>query len=448
MKQIFEVGVNVVSLVPEGPHPMAGFYSRTGFSQGTQDPLELTSVFFRQRGKEVWVCSADLCQFPDHDAKESGLRFLQDRLSCTRSSLFLNASHTHGSPTVSAHPVVLPPSLHEWFDPRYETASRSYCEFLWERVAQACEAAREKARPASILSALGTTRFPMNRRRIVNGHVDNAPCPDGDIENRIRLLGIQDESGKLKALGMVLACHPTSTGAQPNFTADFPGAWRRAMRQRLGNKVDFFFLQGSGGDARPACTANGDHWRPVDFESLERMGKELADETEAAIKNGWRAYPDCALAGARETFELPCLPLSPGPGWVNECPPGLDAYRKAYLEGIAADRAHGVEPPLSIHVDLSLVRLAPDLALIGADCEILCGLGRKMEAALPGVDAILCGLTNGGFGYVPDDEENQRGGYESESYIFEKWGGPFAPGIDNRLSEAVRSLWRSLPHAF
>jgi len=64
------------------------------------------------------------------------------------------------------------------------------------------------------------------------------------------------------------------------------------------------------------------------------------------------------------------------------------------------------------------------------------------------VDAILCGLTNGGFGYVPDDAENRRGGYEAESFIFEKWGGPFAPGIDNRLSEAVRSLWRSLPHAF
>lgn len=448
MQQSLEVGLQFVSIDPERPHPMAGFYSRTGFSEGAQDPLELTAVYLRQGRQEVWICSADLCQFPDHSLKEAGLRYLQDRLSCSPSSFFLNASHTHGSPTVNAHPAVLPPSLQEWFDPKYEAASRSYCDFLWERVAHACEAAREKARPASLLSALGTTRFPMNRRRTVNGHVDNAPCPEGDIENRIRLLGIQDESGKLRAIGMILACHPTSTGAQPKLTADFPGAWRRAMRQRFGHGVDFFFLQGSGGDARPACTANGDHWRPVDFESLERMGQALADETEAAIQNGWRAYPDSALACARASFHLPCLPLSAGPGWETECAPGLDAYRKAYLEAISADRARGVDPPLSLPVDLSLVRLAPDLAIIGADCEILCGLGRTMEAALPGVEAFVCGLTNGGFGYVPDDAENQRGGYEAEGYIFEKWGGPFAPGIDNRLSEGVRSLWRSLPHAF
>lgn len=447
MPQILEAGLATVSLIPDFPCPLAGFYARTGFSQGAQDPLEFTALYLRQGNNEVWIGSADLCQFPDHSGKADGLRHLRERLSCPASALFLNASHTHGSPTVNPHPVVLPPPLHVWFEPRFAEASHAYTAFLWSRVAEACESARENAAPCSLLTAEGVTRLPMNRRKNVNGFVENAPCPEGEIDNRIRLLGIRNGAGELRAMGIVLSCHPTSTGAQDKMTADFPGAWRREMRKRLGDGISFFFLQGSGGDSRPACTSNGDHWRTIDFAELEQMGRDLADETEETLRKGWKKCAAPALASARGSFALPCIPLSPAPLWVKDCAPGLDAYREAYLDGIAEDRRQGIEPPLSIPLDLSLVRLAPDLALIGADFEVLCGLGRRMESALPGVDAIVCGLTNGAFGYVPDDAENLRGGYEAESYIFEKWGGPFAAGIDRTISAAVQSLWADLPSA-
>jgi len=445
MPQILEAGLKTVSIVPDQPCPMAGFYARTGFHQGVHDPLEITALYLRQGDQEVWICAGDLCQFPDHDGKVAGLKILQERLSCEAASLFLNASHTHGSPAVNPHPVVLPPALHVWFEPRYAEAARGYGDFLWERVAEACEAARREAEPAMLMTATGVSRLPMSRRRNVNGFVDNAPAPQGETDSRLRLLGLCTPSGDLRALGLALACHPTSTGAQLELTADFPGAWRRAMRQRHGSGVDFFFLQGCGGDARPSRTRDGDHWRTVDFDTLESMGQDLADETEAAIQNGWQPVATPSLATARRTTHLPCSSLEPAPDWVQQCADGLDVYRQAYLDAVAADRLRGLSPPLEIPVDLSLVRLGPDLALIGADCEILCGLGRRIESGLPGVNAIVCGLTNGGFGYLPDDAENERGGYEAESYIFEKWGGPFARGIDDRMRRRVASLWASLP---
>lgn len=447
MPQILEAGLTTVSIVPDQPCPMAGFYARTGFNRGVHDPLELTALYLRQGDAEVWICAGDLCQFPDHEAKAAGQRILQGRLSCRAASLFLNASHTHGSPTVNPHPAVLPPPLHSWFEPRYVEAARAYSEFLWERVAEACEGARREAEPAMLMTANGRSRLPMSRRRTLNGFIDNAPAPEGETDSRLRLLAVCTPAGDVRAMGLVLACHPTSTGAQLDLTADFPGAWRRAMRQRHGSSIDFFFMQGCGGDARPSHTRDGDRWRTVDFDELERMGRDLADEADAAIQDGWKPVPTPALATARRTVHLPCSPLTPEQGWVRQCAAGLDVYRQAYLDAVAADRLRGLNPPLQIAVDLSLVRLSPDLALIGADCEILCGLGRRMESALPGVDAMVCGLTNGGFGYLPDDAENERGGYEAESYIFEKWGGPFARGIDDTMRDSVASLWAGLPQA-
>jgi hypothetical protein len=97
----------------------------------------------------------------------------------------------------------------------------------------------------------------------------------------------------------------------------------------------------------------------------------------------------------------------------------------------------GREVPDHVDYMVQTLWLNRELALIGLDAEPLCGLGRKVEAAVAPKQAMLLGYVNGCVSYVPDAYEQQRGGYEADSYLFETWTGPWENPLEDVLAAGV-----------
>lgn len=424
-------------ITPTFPMPMAGYDGRPGHWESVHDPLLLTAQYFESGGEGAWVVSADLCQFPDGALKQEGFDFLTQRLGCESSALFLNASHTHGGPVIYDHFSVPSATTRERFTPENLSRIRRYVRWLWSVVAEACEEARSSRCPARLRWAEGKTAFPGNRRPLIDGRVVNAPNPGGPFEDRLRLLSVETEAGMV-ALGMVLACHPTSTGSQKQITADYVDGWRRQMRQRVGDSVKLFFLQACGGDARPAYTDGGAAWKQARMEELDRMGHQLAEECEVVLRGGWHELTHPIVRHARAAVLLPCTQLDRND--LEKMVVSTNYWERDFATS-CLHPAGGVEPLREVPLNLSLLALDRDLILAGGDCEFLHALGRKIESVIPGCHPVALGYTNGCFGYVPDQDELARGGYETQSYLWERWSGPFLPQIEEAILSGIRDCF-------
>jgi hypothetical protein len=420
---------------------MSGFGMRLDHFDSVHDPLQLTALYFEYGDKYAWLISADLCQFPDGTLKQQGFDYLTQRLCCERSALFLNASHTHGGPMMFDSCAVASPANELLCSPRNAALVRRYIECLWQNVADACEEARANAMPARLRWAEGKTTFPMNRRALVQGRIRNAPNPDGSFEDRLRLLAVEAD-GSLMALGLILACHPTSTGPQHQITADYIHGWRRQMRRYVDDDTKLFFLQACGGDARQVFTDNGADWRIARLDELVIMGEHLAKESAAAIKNGWNELTQPFVNHAQRSIALPCEKL---PRAAYESLRHSDMYwARDYAENCLRLLEEGETLRQEVPLELTLLALDRELIFLGGDCEFLHGIGRKIEAQLPVRHPVALGYTNGCSGYVPDSEELVRGGYEAESYFWENWSGPFLPQSETEILQGVREMYAQL----
>jgi len=434
-----QFGIARTEITPPFPMPMAGFGFRMDAFDTVHDPLTFTAVYLNDGREEAWIGAADLCQFPDGAVRDEALEALAARLGASPERLFLNASHTHGGPEV------LTTFGFDRLDFRVTRTGangdkiRRYQDFLWDRIGAALAEARRRAEPGSLHLAEGRTDFVMNRRRLVNGRIENAPNPGGVVDDRLRLLGIKNIRGGLKAILPILACHPSSTGAQHRLTGDYVAAWRKRVEAEWPG-VTMAFLQGCGGDLRPACTEDGDRWRRAGLEELPSMGAHLLRETRAALEAGWRDLGplkihngiEKAAALCERTFFDPraLAPLLRDDRW----------WAVDFAREISRRLEAGEDVPDRVPFRFHWLRLTDQCSLLGLDCEPVCRLGFAVERAFARHGAIALGYVNGCFGYVPTGAELAEGGYECESYLWEPWSGPFQQGIEDWVVEHFRSL--------
>ncbi|HRU06107.1 MAG TPA: hypothetical protein P5137_10095, partial [Candidatus Brocadiia bacterium] len=294
-------GIAVRDITPPFKTPMYGYGCRRDVFDCVNDPMTLTALLLEEGGRRALIVAADLGMAPEGEASRRLMAKLGSVAGCPAENVILNASHTHGAAaTPMSEPIfdeiTKPPSCRQFED--------LLCRLAEEAAAEAVS----RLAPGRMEIAEGRTGFPMNRRPTINGKVPNAPNPSGPREDRMRLLVVRDKDGGLAGVGMILACHPVSTGAQHRITADYPGAWREEFRRAFGPKVTPFFLQGAGADTRPRHAAEDDHWRAVPHAELPGMGQELLAETLAVLTKpaAARQLGPLSLRGAVVEAVAPC----------------------------------------------------------------------------------------------------------------------------------------------
>ena len=280
---------------------MIGFAvrDREGPCTAIHDDLYARALYLNHGRAEALLVALDICMMRRADAD----RFkgaLGAALGLAPRQILLSMSHTHVGPCVGS-----------WAWAQFLPADELYLQELEAALLRAAEQAKKSARNVNVHAGLGRTTIPMNRRRPTgDGKVAWAPHPQGVTCDLLPVTLFRDGRGRPVALVFSASCHPSTAGGH-EISAEYPGVACCALDDYLGAEVSMF-LQGTGGDAKPALSASParDKWLSNDWNIVAAVGRTLAREVVAVIEQGLKRVRP-VLRSALVEMKLPlAAPLS------------------------------------------------------------------------------------------------------------------------------------------
>lgn len=424
-------GIGISDITPSFPVHMYGFGNRTDTCDAVNDRQTCTAIVLEEESRRMLLVAADIGMFPDDGSVPALQRKLGEIVGCPADNIMLNASHTHGA-------AMMPNSVLCFFTREDDGAAERYRGFLYARVAEAAHAAKANLAEGSLWYGEGTTDFPVNRRRPVSDGIVLAPNPGGPTDNRLQLLVLKNTAGEIAALGVRVACHPVTTGAQHTLTSDYPGAWRQAVRQAFGGQVIPFFLQGAAGDTNPRHFGVRGKITPQPFSALPAMGWELCAQTlQALTAKPLTPITNLVLQGKINQVSAPCERRYTSRADFLALLESKDKWEKMYAGECLRRLDAGEAIPDEVEFTVQTIWMNQEFALIGLDAEPLHLIGHALEDALAPAQSVMLGYTNGCQGYAPDSASIPHGGYETTSYILSVWTGPLKPGLEKLFAGAL-----------
>jgi hypothetical protein len=249
----YRAGVARVDITPPVGHEMGGYAARTHGSTGVHDPLYATVLVIESGNETIALVTCDLRSFVSTRVGELAARRFGIKTT------LIDVSHTHSGPLTW-----------ELRSPWYTQAE--------DKMVEAIGAAKTAMFPATLAISSGAIYLGHNRRKIADQKGAmwwrNAEAlPSHPLDPAVYALVIKDEGGKTRAVLVNYACHPSVLGPENfSYSADYPGAMRRAIEAQIPGATALF-IQGGAGDINPYRDKE-----PVatQFEAMEQMGQKLA----------------------------------------------------------------------------------------------------------------------------------------------------------------------------
>lgn len=392
------VGMAAADITPELGIWMSGYGGRT-VSEAHHDPLEVQALAIEgDNGVLAVVVGSDLLGF-DYDQVAEIRGRITARCGVAGDAVLLNASHTHGGPVLINHLVVEAPHI----DPEYR-------ERVSEAIVESAERAVAGLDEAEPHHAWGRCTVGINRRAPEPPY-GMKPNPRGFYDDTVGVLAFcRPGSRQPVALLFNASCHPTTLGSQPVFTADWPGAARRAIDGYLGQAPASLFLQGSCGNIRPRTfDLDGGGFRQGTVAEFERMGHACAHEVIRLLSDSLRP-----AGGDLTCRRVPCeLPLEnlPTAADLARMRTGTDKFQKALGE-YAEQKWPDGKLPTTLPYEAQLLTFGDEVSILALPGEVVSELGHAARHSVPR-PTLFCGYSNGLPCYVPTARIRRQGGYES-----------------------------------
>ena len=259
---LIRAGLSRVDITPPIGGKTRG-YASAGPSTGVHDPLYATVLVLEASDTRVALVCWDLC-------REQSPRLHEAVAELGITQLLLCSSHTHAGPILST----------EDFPSKEEPWLRTIEKRVHEAIREACA----DMFPAYFAVAEGSIQLGYNR--LVRGpdgvaitYFNNPQrVPYGPVDPTVGLIRISDEAGVTRAVLVHYACHAVVLGpGNTLISADYVGAMRKIVEEKLGHNTLCLFVQGCCGDINPLIMARtGDPEQ--DFPLVETMGSLLAEE--------------------------------------------------------------------------------------------------------------------------------------------------------------------------
>ena len=365
-------------------------------------------------------------------------RLLQE-LNLDETNLIFGLSHTHAAPPLTDPDPDLPASesLAEYLETVYQatikvvrTAMENLSEGVLEWKTGRCQLAKMRDLPDP----------SPETDRIICGWNPEEPADDTLVVGRLT-----DVEGKLKAVVVNYACHPTILAwANTAISPDYPGAMRDTISDALG--VPALFMQGASGDLAPRYQYVGDthvadrHGRQLAFaalatlEDMEPAGTCL--EYQGVMESGaplavWRhseVKPSCVLKTLKVNVELP---LKDWPSAEE-----LEQQRQACTDRALEERLRrrrnirrGIGDGATLELPIWVWQMG-DTILVGSPTEAYSILQKELRQQFPGRTIVCMNLINGTTGYLAPKEL-----YDLD--LYQVWQTPFARGGLEILIEGI-----------
>ena len=433
MKSEMKAGFARVCITPPPGTRMMGLGDRDAFHgcDSVHDDIFVRALYCEHGNEAALIMSFDCCFIGREDSgrfKDAVGRALDLR---PRQILF-SATHSHAGPASGT-----------WYSAGFLAPDRLYLQCLERAVVQAAIAAQANAQEATLHAGAARSSLPQSRRLCVDGQARTAPNPDGLVSDVLPVCLLQNAQAEPICLLFSVATHPSIVRGAA-ISAEFPGVACDLLDAHLGAPASLF-LQGTGGDSKPANIAAGDDWNwQAGWEEMEEAGRIVAQETISCLQAG--------LAPVEPRVRTALLEMQ----WP------LQAVRREYLEAVRENPEQINDPIIgaqwaarqleqwdkygavasSAAVLLQGVQLGEGLRLIAMEGEPVAFYGRMMQDAYADGVTFPLGYANGEALYLVTSAMVDEGGMEVVSYYQFGCPAPLAAGMEPIVAQALEDLRR------
>lgn len=453
------VGVAEADITPPNDFPMAGYYHER-LSLGTVDPLKAKAIVFRGDETSGVLVVCDLIGITTDLAREVRKR-ISEQTGIPSEHVVISATHSHTAPAYAKE-------LYLFLGDEKQSESRaSYIEKLIAGPVAAAVDAFENAQPVVLESgaAIQETPVSFNRRSVLRDGSVRTWLPRshpevvkaaGPIDPEIGLLAVRSaETNELRGVLSNFALHLDTLGGR-SWSADYPSFIERSLRQGNPDDLISIFAAGTCGDIN--------HNNPENSKRLstEAIGNALAESIRGKLadlqpianprlavhsKTLSLKLQDSTMEDVRRSVEI-----------INQVKSGakvdfydhVTAHKKIRLDHYLhqtpfANPTEYINSGLSrslagigdsIPVDVTVMTLGDDLAIVCLPGEVFVDLGLAIKQASPFRNTIIVELSNVvELIYVP-----HRAAYAGGSY--EVTNSTTVPGSGEKLVETAVSLLR------
>jgi neutral ceramidase len=408
---VLSAGFSKVSISPPIGAPLAGFAARQGVCEGIHDDLYARALVIESNGKTVAFVSLDVLALSSEFVNRVRTE-IQQRTGIQKNAIMIASTHTHAGPV----------TIKTFFNPE-GTLDGDYMNSLAKAIEDSVAQAFEKRFPARVGVGSG----------YVSGIGVNRRTPDKKpVDEEIGIIKIEDESGKIRAVLLNYACHPTVLGSNNLLaTGDFPYFAVERIEQAIDSEGFAMFVNGTQGNISMGhsseLSAIGIITPGRTFENASKLGNMLADAALEALPGiETKKDTEVGVISSRVDFPLKDLP---------EIEETVQTFREAeeYLARISENGASTEDlmkaksqllyasitnyyahetSPLDgyLPIELQAARIG-DAMFLAIPAEVFVEIGLELKRQVRHKTYIV-GIANGYIGYFPTRAAYPAGGYE------------------------------------
>lgn len=456
---LLEVGVAETDITPPQGFPMAGYFHER-LCEGTIDPLLARAIVFRSDSQQAAIVVCDLIGITTDFSRIVRQR-ASEKTGIPYANIAVSATHSHTAPDYAK-------SLYGWLlardgitDPSVLAGVEQNPERLaWigtliDGTVEAIVRANAVAEPAGLESGWAEQQTPVSfNRRFVQkdgsvrtwvgleyaGTVRSA----GPIDPEIPILAVKSKDGQPRAIFSNFALHLDTVGGM-KWSADYPFHIQSVIRASLGQDVISIFGTGCCGDinhVNPRGTERNKTdmigrsvgttivealpslaviEKPVLSVRSAEVRLPLQEASSESVSKSLSVLNDVAAGKAVEFLDhvtahktLMIDQLRHSPRLAAGADPAIARQLTRCLAGVGAE----------LPVDLQVICLGRDLAIVCLPGEVFVELGLAIKRASPCRQTMILELTNCvETYYVPTRAAFAGGGYEPTNSTIAHGGG-------------------------
>ena len=413
----FDAAAAEIDITPPAGMCMAGYFDER-FSTGVHDPLKAKALILRQSNKGIAMVFCDLVGVSLNVTTNARAQASQ-KTGIPVSSIMICATHSHTGPLFDDvrdyyfHRAAVAKFGKDPHEPVY------YPTFLIEKLVAVIAEAHSKLHPARLEVGIATQEnLTFNRRYwMKNGKVafnpgqlnTNIVRPAGPTDTDVGILLAREPEEKHPFAGLtVFAMHADTVGGS-EYSADYPYYLQQMLRSAYGDDFISAFAAGTCGDLNHI---NVNKKEPVKgFDVAERLGSTLGVTVKKA-----QLIPIVkpSLDVRRTTLQIPLQEpttnaLANARAKTDKIgDPDTPFMDKVILvKNLDLDR-RGPTCPMEVQV----LRLDSDTALVFLPCEIFVELGLAIKHSSPFKKTMVISICNDRPSYVPTKKAFTEGSYE------------------------------------
>lgn len=408
--QAFRIGTAKAVVTPDHPTREWGG-GHTERVSSSYHPIHVRVMTLDSGSGAVALISGEFLYWPA-DLVATVREVLADQYGMAPPQVLMNTTHTHNGP-------------------QFEKDD-AYKQHLVDTIVRLIGESLDSSTPGNLYFARTEAEVGVNRRRLdKSGFARWGINLYGVADDEVIVVKAVDEEGRLLAVLMNYACHPT-TIRENGFGGDFAGFAMEQVESATGATA--VYLQGCAGEIK-VHHARDDNPYAFTFdggtEVCRRYAKMLSEPVLAALEDKRMIEITGDVKASLDVVDLPLVERridKKGVGTLAE-PKRRRARMAQLMLGAMDDEGNYKKTrPCEVYV----LAIGEQFRLVGLNGEMCVGIGKRIKAQHEGRPVLVMAYTGPSIGYFPSADELIQLGYEVKT--------PYSPEAEDFLIEKVMTM--------